>query len=80
MVLNNQSQVQELFATVDKCSGEVWLESSYGDRFSLKSKLMRYIAIGRMLEDDGGNLSLCCEKREDEQHLLKFFHDNPDTI
>ena len=45
MRLHNIGEVNDFLETVDRCEGDVWLESAEGDKLSLKSSLRRYIAI-----------------------------------
>ena len=77
MKLKNIEEVNAFLATVDTCKGEVWLESQYGDKFNLKSKLSQYIAMGALLCDADENLELFCAYKEDEQKFLKYFKDYP---
>ena len=77
MRLKNIEEVNAFLATVDTCKGDVWLESQYGDKISLKSNLSRYIAMGALLRDENEVLELFCAYKEDEQKFLKYFKDNP---
>ena len=77
MKLKNIEEVNLFLATVDSCRGEVWLESQYGDKFNLKSKLSQYIAIGALLSDEDEVLELFCDYKEDEQKFLQYFKENP---
>ena len=63
-----------------KCKGDVHLRSQYGDDFNLKSRLTQYIAISAMAAENGDALELFCDCRDDEQHFLRFFTDNPDIL
>ena len=73
MRLKNISEVQAFQEAINLCKGEVWLQSIYGDRFNLKSVLSGYIAIGRLLSEEGENLELFCQNRSDERHFYNFF-------
>ena len=77
MKLKNIEEVSAFLATVDSCSGDVWLESQYGDKFNLKSKLSQYVAIGALLNDKEEVLELFCAHKEDEQKFFKYFRDYP---
>ena len=77
MRLKNIEEVNDFLATVDACNGDVWLESQYGDKFNLKSKLSQYIAIGALLNDGQEVLELFCANKEDEQKFLGYFMDHP---
>lgn len=77
MRLKNIEEVHAFLATVDACHGEVWLESQYGDKFNLKSKLSQYIAIGALLNDSQEVLELFCSNQEDEQKFFQYFIEYP---
>ena len=80
MRIQNTDQLQEFLAAVNACKGQVWLESTDGDKFNLKSQLSQYIALGALLGEKGDFLELFCSDREDEGLFLQFFQNNPDTI
>ena len=77
MRLKNIEEVTDFLTTVDACKGDVWLESQYGDKFNLKSKLSQYIAMGALLSDDHEILELFCSHKDDEQKFLKYFEEHP---
>ena len=54
------------------CTGDVYLKSQDGDVFNLKSALSEYIALGQLLSEQGDNLELFADKREDEAKLISF--------
>ena len=58
MKFNSISDVDAFVSAVDKCKGDVWLESAQGDRFNLKSELSRYVAIGELIKDESESLEL----------------------
>ena len=76
MRLKTISEVNDFLATVNSCTDDVWLESQYGDRFNLKSKLSQYVAIGALLSDDQEVLELFCSK-DDEEKFFKYFREHP---
>ena len=80
MRLHNILQVDAFRKTVDECSGYVYLQSVYGDKFNLKSLLAEYTAISLLLSERGGELELWCSNKEDEQKFNKFFVENPEVI
>ena len=51
MRLHNIGEVNDFLETVDRCKGDVWLESAEGDKLSLKSSLRRYVAIADLIRD-----------------------------
>ena len=80
MRLTNVSEVDSFINIVNECSGEVWLESSDGDKINLKSKLSQYIAISALLSIEGENLDLYCSLHEDEFKFMKFFKEHPSVV
>ena len=50
----------------------MYLESLEGDIFNLKSAMSEYIALGRLLSEQGDSLELFADRREDEGRLLHF--------
>lgn len=77
MRLKNIEEVNAFLATVDSCDGDVWLQSQYGDKLNLKSKISQYIAIGALLRDKDEILELFCALKEDEPKFLKYFREHP---
>lgn len=73
MKLRNISDVNDFLATVESCTGEVYLTSQYGDKFCLKSHISRHIALGELLGEHGDELEIYCERKEDEGKFLNFF-------
>lgn len=80
MRLQKISQVQLFLDTVNSCEGDVWLTSSYGDKYNLKSLLTQYVAISALLGDQGDQLELWCENKEDEAKFLKLFNEHPEIL
>ncbi len=80
MKLKNIDQLHEFLAIVDKCKGDVYLTSQYGDKYNLKSKLSQYIAVAALLGDHGDELELWCDDKEDEAILLEYMLKNKDII
>lgn len=72
MKFNSISDVDAFVSAVDKCKGDVWLESAQGDRFNLKSELSRYVAIGELIKDESESLELFARTAEDEAVLMEF--------
>ena len=80
MRLKNINEVNDFLSTVESCVGDVYLTSVYGDKFSLKSVMSRYIAMGALLGEHGDDLELFCENKEDESKFLKFFYEHEDVL
>ena len=77
MKIKNIEEVEGFLDAVNKCKGEVWLESPDGDKFNLKSKFSRYIALGALLSESGDNLELFCSLPEDEHYFYEYFTSFP---
>ena len=75
MKLNNVKDVQKFIEVVNSCESDIYLKSTEGDVFNLKSSLSQYIAIGRLIEDVGESLELFAQTREDEARLLNLLHE-----
>lgn len=80
MKLTNIQEVDDFLQTVDNCKGDVWLEDSAGDRFSLKSMFSRYIAMGNLLQDKRGELELFYSQPADEARFVELFSRNPQIV
>lgn len=76
MKLRNINDVNDFLTTVEKCRGEVYLTSQYGDMFCLKSYISRYIALGALLGEHGDELEIYCEYKEDESKFMNFFREH----
>ena len=72
MKLKNIKEVEEFRMVIHTCTGDVYLKSQDGDVFNLKSALSEYIALGQLLSEQGDNLELFADKREDEAKLISF--------
>lgn len=80
MRLNNITQLEEFRKAIDASKGGVWLESSDGNKFNLKSILSQYIALGTLLSERGDELELFCQNADDEALFLAFFAANPNAL
>lgn len=72
MKLKNIKEVEAFRSAVKECTGDVYLKSVDGDVFNLKSALSEYIALGRLLSEQGDSLELFASNHEDEGLLLSF--------
>ena len=77
MKLKNISELNGFIEAVDSCNGQVWLESTDGDKFNLKSKFSQYVALGALLGENGDCLELFCQLPEDERLFYKYFTEYP---
>jgi hypothetical protein len=80
MRLTNGIQIDKFIDTVNECKGDVWLESIYGDKYNLKSKMNQYVAIYGLIGCESDKLELFCSLPEDEQKFFKFFNENPEVL
>ena len=53
-------EINDILETVDRCEGDVWLESVEGDNLSLISRISRNVAIPDLIRDNGETLELYC--------------------
>lgn len=74
MKLVNIQEVEKFRKIIHQCQGGVYLKSAEGDVFNLKSAMSEYIALGRLLSEQGDSLELFADLREDEALLLSFIN------
>lgn len=79
MRLNNTIEVSNFLDAVRQCSHDVWLESPYGDKLNLKSKMSQYVAIGALIKNEP-NLELFCADHNEERFFYDFFSKHPDAL
>lgn len=77
MRIHNISDLEDFVKVINSCEGNVWLESTEGDKINLKSQLSQYIALGALLSERGDCLELFCSDRNDEAKMVGFFRDHP---
>ena len=75
MRLRSEADVQEFLKVVESCESGVYLQSPEGDIFNLKSSLSRYIAVGQLIEEQGDDLELFADRREDRARLMNLVAD-----
>ena len=80
MKFTKLSEVNDFLRIVDQCKGEVWLESTQGDRIVLNSVLSHYIAMTMLLTQHGDMLELFCQYPEDEAKFFRYFKKYPDVV
>ena len=72
MKLQNIHEVEDFRKVIHQCKDDVFLKSLEGDVFNLKSAMSEYIALGRLLSEQGDSLELFADSKEDEALLLNF--------
>ena len=75
MVLKSIEDVDAFMRAVDKCDGDVILRSPEGEEVNVKSGNTKYIAIGRLCEDQGDAYELFCMNKCDEPHFFEFYRE-----
>ena len=75
MKLKNIKEVEAFRKVIHECEGDVYLKSPEGDVFNLKSAMSEYIALGQLLSEQGDNLELFADRREDEARLIAFLNE-----
>lgn len=80
MKITNKAQVDTFVNAVEQCKGNAYLFDLKGNQYNLKSFMSRQVALGKLLDTDGDNLELFCERREDELHFMKFFREYPTVL
>lgn len=75
MKLRNVKDVEKFIQVIKECERDVYVKSQEGDVFNLKSSLSQYIAIGRLLDENGDALELFANSREDEAKLMRFLYE-----
>lgn len=79
MRIRNLTQLNDFVGAVDNCKGDVWLESPAGDKYNLKSSFSQYLALGKLLEEQGDFLELFCLLPDDEANFYQFFKEHPEV-
>ena len=73
MKLINITNIEEFFAAIEQCKGDVYLISAQGDRFNLKSNLSKYVAFASIFSDAAiEQLELQAPEEEDLARLIRF--------
>lgn len=79
MKIKNIEEVNGFLDAVNKCKGDVYLNSPNGDRYNLKSEFTRYIALGELLSKSGDDMELFCSRNEDEANFFEYFRQFPEV-
>lgn len=78
--INTLDKFAEFLTVVNKCQGDVFLKSIYGDMFNLKSTLSAFTSIGALLSERGSELELFCSNTEDEELFFEYFRTHEDLF
>ena len=80
MRLTNNVQISDFLDTIARTRSNIYLRSTQGDCYNLKSTLARYVAIAQLLSEHGDELELFCDDKQDELLFFEFFEDHPETL
>ena len=73
MIELHNVDVPSFLSLLEKCKGNVYLETREGDHLNLKSKLCQLVGLTQLIE--GGKIAeayVTCEDPEDETKLSRF--------
>ena len=63
----------DFISVIDKCKGDVYLETNDGDVLNLKSKLCQMIGLSTILKNtEVAEATIRCTNTEDETMLFRF--------
>ncbi len=71
----------DFIKAIDKCKGDVFLETAEGDVLNLKSKLCQMIGLSTILKNtEVAEATIRCANAEDESMLFRFnlYREMPD--
>jgi hypothetical protein len=73
MKVQNITDIEKFFKTVDSCKGKVELVTGEGDRLNLKSKLSQYVSMANLFSDGTiDELEIVAYEPEDISRLVSF--------
>lgn len=73
MKVQNITDINGFFKTVDSCEGKVELITGEGDRLNLKSKLSQYVSMAKLFANgDIPELEIIAHEKEDVDKLVNF--------
>ena len=72
-IVMHDIDIADFIQTLDKCKGDVFLETDDGDVLNLKSKLCQMIGVANILKDAIiKEVTIRCANPEDESLLFRF--------
>ena len=76
MKVQNITDIDAFFKTVDECKGRVELVTGEGDRLNLKSKLSQYVSMANIFSNgEIPELEVIAYEKEDTDKLIQFMID-----
>lgn len=73
MKIQNITDIDKFFETVDQCIGTVELLTPEGDRLNLKSQLCKYLALAKIFSDGKiKEIEIICHEPKDVDKLIQY--------
>ncbi len=73
MKVQNITDIDKFFETIDSCKGKVELVTGEGDRLNLKSKLSQYVSMANIFSDGTiEELEIVAYEPDDINKLISF--------
>ena len=73
MKVENITDIDKFFETVDQCRGAVELLTPEGDRLNLKSQLCKYLALAKIFSDGKiKEIEIVCHDPKDVGKLIGY--------
>ena len=82
-IVMHDIDIADFIQTLDKCRGDVFLETDEGDVLNLKSKLCQIIGLTTILNNaEIGEATIRCTDQDDETMLfrLNLYGEMPETL
>ena len=77
MIVQNITDIDKFFKTIDECKGRVELVTGEGDRLNLKSKLSQYVSMANIFSNgEIPELEIIAYEKEDIDRLIDFMMNN----
>ena len=77
MKVQNITDIDAFFKTVDECKGRVELVTGEGERLNLKAKLSQYVSIANIFSNgEIPELEVIAYEKEDTDRLIRFMINN----
>ena len=74
--LSNIKDLDAFMSAIKDCKDDVFLiKNDKSEQFNLRSTLSSYIALGRLLEEQGDQYEIFTTNSADEGLLLKYFYE-----
>lgn len=73
MKIQNITNIDDFFKTIDECEGVVELVTPDGNRLNLKSQLCKYIALAKIFSDGIiKEIEIICHEPKDVDKLIHY--------